>query len=212
MRMFWYCSDINNFGDIVPGYVMEKLTGIKPEFNDKLDEQTMLYGGSILQNANKNSIIYGCGFGGKTEILKEAPLKIISVRGELSRQMLIDQGYECPECYGDMVNILPSIYNPIVTKSHRYGYFPHHSDYELVRKEYGDELTIDICSGVENVIDKMKQFKILYCSSLHSIIACKAYDIAWEWVKWKDEIPGDGMKFQDYFSTILHFQDNPKQL
>ena len=73
-------------------------------------------------------------------------------------------------------------------------------DYNIAQK-IGDRPVIDICSGVENVIDEIMKYDHIYTSSLHGIILCHTYKIDYTWVKWND-LAGDGMKFEDYFSSI----------
>ena len=80
-----------------------------------------------------NSIIFGTGFisdngdlgGGnwksnKSKIINK-PIKVISVRGPLSRKLL-NKKIECPENYGDPLILFPCIYTNLLRlmKNNRY--------------------------------------------------------------------------------------------
>lgn len=55
---------------------------------------------------------------GETSICKKKNvLDIRSVRGPVTRNILMDLGYDVPSVYGDPAILLPLFYNPIVEKN-----------------------------------------------------------------------------------------------
>lgn len=199
MKIHYACKDINNFGDIVPIYIYNKL-GVKTKWVTA-DKAQVFAGGSIIQEVRSESTVLCCGFGGPDEVC-EVPKKILSVRGPLTRNRLIELGIDCPEVYQDMVDYLPSFYNPKVEKKYKLGILPHYVDYEYCIGQFDESvLVIDICSGVENVINQILQCEHIKTSSLHGIIACNTYQINWSWFK-HNELASPDYKFQDYFARI----------
>lgn len=221
MKLHYACKDINNFGDIVPLYVYKRL-GIRVKWSTA-DKAHVIAGGSIMQDVTENNRVLCTGFGADHEIC-DMPKKIISVRGPLTRQRLLELKIDCPEVYGDMIDLLPSIYNPGKSQIHELGYLPHYCDYEGIlwdnfteRKEgrrivYDTKVpVIDIKSGVENVINEVLKCKKIMTSSLHGIILCQTYGIPWEWFR-LNEIASPDFKFQDYFERIGLKGQKPIQL
>lgn len=196
MKMHYACRDINNFGDIVPVYVYSKL-GIDVEWSD-VPSADLFAGGSILQEAKETNTVLCCGFGSPDEIC-ETPKKILSVRGKLTRDRLIELGIDCPEVYQDMVDLLPGLFYPKVEKVYSVGFLPHYVDYEYCQG-MGD-VVIDICSGVENVVTEVLKCHEIFTSSLHGIILAETYGIKWTWFI-HNELASPYFKFQDYFSRI----------
>lgn len=74
--------------------------------------------GSVLHAANKNTIVWGSGMLSENYPPKNAPQKILAVRGPLTRQQLIERGIDCPEVYGDPALLLPLCYQPVVKKKY----------------------------------------------------------------------------------------------
>ena len=197
MRLYYACRDLNNFGDIVPAYVYEKL-GIKTYWTTAEDAEVFA-GGSIMQDVSQYSTVLCCGFGSAEQICK-APRKIYSVRGKLTRDRLLELGIDCPELYKDFVDFLPYIFNPKIEKRYKIGLLPHYIDYEYCLG-LDNEVVIDICSGVESVIIQVLQCETIQTSSLHGIILAQTYGIPWTWVR-HNKLASPDFKFQDYFSRI----------
>jgi len=136
------------------------------------------------------SIIWGTGIMFKDSKFKK-PKKIISVRGPLTRQRCLELGYECPEEYGDIVLILPKIYNPKkeIKKIYKIGITPHYVDYNYFITQYKNNKNIniiDLCTGdIEKTIDEFLKCDIILSSSLHGIITSHAYNIKCLWIKYK---------------------------
>ena len=84
--------------------------------------------GSILRNANRNTIVWGSGFISETSRFRGAPKKIAAVRGPLTGQRLTDLGYENPQIYGDPALLMPRFYSPKVDKQHKIGLVAHYAE------------------------------------------------------------------------------------
>ncbi len=198
MKSYYHCKDINNFGDVVPVYVMKKLYGIDLEWSNTTKETLYMFAGSCMSEVCENVICSCLGFNSSKEKIKEKPKAIVSVRGPLTRKMILDQGLECPEVYFDMVNLLPHLFTKPNSKSGTV-VIPHYVDNELFKDESG---FVNICSGVENVVKECLKAKNVVTSSLHVMILCEVFKLNYEFKRPINKIAGDGMKYFDYFEAI----------
>lgn len=207
-------KNCNNFGDLLGPYFYKKIYGHNYHYdipsNDNSNDVYFL-SGSINEHMNKNVTSFGCGVCTEYDkVFIKKPKKIISVRGPLTYKQLILNGIECPKIYGDTGLLLPKVYNPQnITKKYVIGYIPHYSDYDLFIQKYkhlvsqSDDIIIDICSNVEEIINLVLQCKYIVSSSLHGCIVAHAYNITVLSIK-LSEILND-FKFRDhYYSIGLH--------
>ncbi len=216
IRALWFSDkEILNFGDNLTPYLIEKLTDKKPYLvNRYCYKKHYLMAGSILSEANKNSIIFGTGIMVKNEKIKK-PKKILAVRGPLTRKRLIELGYICPEVYGDPALLLPLVYKPKVTEQYKIGVVPHYVDYNQVQNQIGnndDFLIINVFNPVEKVIDDINKCEKTISSSLHGLIVSHAYNKPSLWVKFSDNLAGDSTKFYDYLYSVNIKPYNPLDL
>lgn len=112
-----------NWGDDLNKYLFEYITGRKFVFipfrklssKQRISHYSLI--GSIIGFYNlDNTIIYGSGIKNPYESISGVPEKIISVRGPKTRDILLKNGIECPENYGDPALLLPLFYQPKVKK------------------------------------------------------------------------------------------------
>lgn len=165
--------------------------------------------GSILQTANKNTIVWGSGLISRNEVPKEQPKKICAVRGPLSREVLLNKGFSCPAIYGDPILLLPKFYKPEVSVRWEVGIIPHIHDEDnpLIGnylKEHS-EATLISMQGYEkweDLVLKICSCRFIVSSSLHGLIVSDAYGIPNVWVEFSDKVYGDGFKFRDYFASV----------
>jgi len=204
MIPIWHgCYDNNNFGDYIGKYVIEKLTNqetifVHPHINTPV---VNVYSGSVLQEAKSNWNCYGLGFGEENQRCKEKPNKVYSVRGKLSRNMLLKQNIECPEIFFDICDYLPFIYYPKIEKQYKYGFIPHYLDYnEYKVYQSNNTNVIDITLNAETVINEMLKCEQIISTSLHGLILADVYNVPNKWEKSKSDI-GE-FKFYDYYSKF----------
>ncbi|WP_081212172.1 polysaccharide pyruvyl transferase family protein [Salegentibacter sediminis] len=203
-----YAVKKNNFGDILNPIVVEYLTDKKTKrVATAYTNKTHLLGiGSILNRANKNSIVWGAGFIKDKSFVIGPPKKILAVRGPKTRKRLLELNIECPEIYGDPALLMPNIYNPKIDKKYKLGIIPHYVDFNDDRlKHINDDnvLVIDICNPDPFlVIDQLLRCEKVASSSLHGLIVSDAYGIPNAWIKFSDKVVGGDFKFLDYFQSI----------
>ena len=203
-----YAVKKNNFGDILNPIVVEYLTGKKTKrVATAYTKKIHLLGiGSILNRANKNSIVWGSGFIKDESFIMAPPKKILAVRGPKTRKRLLELNIECPEIFGDPALLMSTIYNQKIEKKYKLGIIPHYVDFNDKRlKHLNDDsvLVIDICNPDPfRVIDQLLQCEKIASSSLHGLIVSDAYHIPNVWVRFSDKVVGGDFKFLDYFQSI----------
>jgi len=213
-----------NWGDALNPVLIQKISGKIPlivtthTYNIR-NIQIYSVIGSTLGLANtincghKNLIIWGSGFISSKKRLKVHPSKICAVRGPLTRELILKQGYKCPEIYGDPALLYPKFYKPNVQKNYKLGIIPHAFDKaESCLNNFQNDpdiLIIDILGGINNVIDQICSCEKIASSSLHGIIAADAYGVQSTWIKLSDKVTGDGFKFIDYFRSVGRIDENP---
>ena len=173
----WRGLNHRNWGDDINYYFIKDLTHrpVVSLFNFRLARkykfQNFLCIGSLLGMpgyVNENTIVWGAGSFGKLNGV--VPKHICSVRGKLTRDILMEKGIECPEVYGDPALLLPLVYQPqrvappstlprreetlfetrnskLETKRYRWGIIPHiddlhHPVIEEIREKHVDEILI----------------------------------------------------------------------
>ena len=162
--------------------------------------------GSILDNADEKTVVWGSGFIDENQHTMGKPIAVKAVRGPLSRQKLLEQDIDCPEIYGDPALLFPRFYYPKIAKKYQLGIIPHYKDknnswIEKMSKIEGVKI-LDIESGIYNFIDELLGCEKIASSSLHGIIAADAYDIPSLWIELSDKVIGHGFKFRDYFLSV----------
>jgi pyruvyltransferase len=204
-------AKIPNVGDSMNDNLLFAISGKKlPVVNHRhknINNDTILIAiGSILQWATPQTIVWGSGFISLKSVIHAQPLKIYAVRGPLTRQRVLDLGYECPEVYGDPALLYPRYYHPPQTKKHKIGLVAHYIDrhdaqfQRLIRS--GKFLDINVKGNVNNVIAQINTCERIVSSSLHGLILADAYGIPSTWIKITDKVIGAGFKFRDYFASV----------
>ncbi|GAA4942994.1 polysaccharide pyruvyl transferase family protein [Algibacter agarivorans] len=200
-----------NYGDVLGRYLVEKISNKKVLFSHPkkfsiLDFWQPIYvtAGSILAHINKKCVVWGSGVIQDNQIVK--PAKFLAVRGPETRRVLMSQGYDVPEIYGDPALLLSDYYNPKLDKKYQLGIIPHYVDYEFVKNSFShikDVVVIDLMTNdIEHTTNEILQCKYIMSSSLHGIIVSHAYQIPALWIKFSDKLFGDDIKFKDYFKSV----------
>ncbi|MHA7943017.1 polysaccharide pyruvyl transferase family protein [Formosa sp. 3Alg 14/1] len=171
--------------------------------------QPVLFGiGSILDYANGQTIVWGSGFREfDSKFLTGEPVKILAVRGELTKKRLSEIGYNSKSdiAIGDPALLMPLIYSSPAKKTsqNKIGIVPHYSEYDYFVETYGDsyEIINMINENVEEVIDLINSCEYILSTSLHGIIIAHAYNVPALWIK-NSNIGTGKFKFHDYFSSV----------
>lgn len=187
--------------------------------------------GSILNFSYYSKLnVWGSGLISKDR--KITKRKFYAVRGKLTREILINQGHQIPEVYGDPAILLPLVYQPKTDKKYKIGIIPHYEHYEELKNiEDENTIVINLLDDIETVIEQIVSCEKTLSTSLHGIIVSHAYQTPSLWTVFEqtDEIKlkGDDMKFEDYFSSVdieaypaekfssavvSKFENNPKVL
>jgi len=197
----------NNFGDNLSTYLAHRISGGADVRTGILQPGEFVYStiGSIMEWAPPNSIVWGTGYQRAESPAPIGPLDIRAVRGKLTRYLLIKQGFDCPEVYGDPALLCPRYYTPLPVKRRKLGIVPHYVDWESATvekyKQDPDVRSMDVRGPIERVIDGICSCDAIITSSLHGLIIADAYGIPAQWTQWSNGVIGDGFKFRDYFSV-----------
>lgn len=163
--------------------------------------------GSIVESkVNRKSVIWGSGVLAGEKDLKEKPIKVVAVRGPLTRNYLLAQGVECPKIYGDPSILLPLIYPCRKEKRFKMGLIPHYCDYETIFNKknverFNDEIVvIDLRNYKrwQDIVDLINECEFVASSSLHGLIVSDAYGIPNVWIRLSEKVKGGDCKFRDY--------------
>lgn len=167
---------------------------------------------------NEMSEIWGAGSMGGDLVLRNIPAKIHLVRGKHTRQLLIQQGVNCPENYGDPALLLSQFYSPHKTKKYKMGIIPHYMDegqtYLLNYANTHNDVCLISMSSYDkwtDVIDQIYSCEFIISSSLHGLIVSDSYGIPNLWVTLSGNSHMTGsFKYKDYFSSVNRREDtNP---
>ena len=180
-------SGKRNLGDdlapIILSYMLQHKS-LTPESPTK--KRTHLYSvGSVLLFGYQDAVVWGSGILFSTSALHTffhralfRKLDIRSVRGPLTRKLLMQLGHKCPEVYGDPACIMPLIYSSPVEKTLDYLVIPHYSVENQIKGSIPEENLVSMATDdYKAVIDKICSAKKVISSSLHGIILAEAYGI-----------------------------------
>lgn len=199
-----YCHDFLNVGDnispVIVNYVAESY-GINME--QHINETRHLYAiGSIITAGAQDCTIWGSGLL-NTKILgrlASRKLDIRSVRGPLTRIVLMDQGYDVPEVFGDPAILMPLIYNPDVEKKYPVSVITHTN--EGTELPDWDVHVIDVqTDDYKEFVEEIKASELVISSSLHGIIFAEVYGVKAILLKPREDL----FKYFDYYFSTNRF-------
>lgn len=201
-----------NLGDTANIDLIKAITGETPKIvnnSSKLPTGQINYLiiGSVLNWANKDSIVWGAGkiSSSKDSNPKEHPKKILAVRGKLTRIALLKAGFDVPEVYSDPFLLMPRFYPMNVTKRFKMGIIPHQIEQDMIPqliKQFKGCKIIDVTKPVIEVIEDICSCEKIISSALHGIICADAYGVPVMWMRMSNKVIGNGFKYRDYFSSI----------
>lgn len=206
-----------NWGDDLNKYLFEYGSNIKIlnfPFSKMLNlRNKRVYSliGSIISFYTADSkTIYGTGAMNPNWKIIGKPNKIISVRGPKTRQVLIANGIDCPESYGDPVLLLPVFYKSDVKKIEKGGVIVNMgTDINRLAhiKELFSKYNLEIISMTNynnwtDVIDEICSCQYIISESLHGLIVAETYGIPNVWVEFVNHPDYWDFKFQDFYESI----------
>ncbi len=128
------------------------------------------------------------------------------MRGPLSRRRCVEQGYACPEIYGDPGLLVSDLYGEDDAGTDAdIGIVPHFQNLERATALFGgrDDVTvIDVRRPVGAVVADMLGCRLILSSSLHGLIVAHAFERSALHVEFDGAIPGDGIKFHDHYMSL----------
>ena len=216
---FLSCTRHFNLGDDLNVYLLTELTGkrifVNNQFYHRPIYNIMCIGSVIDWLSNNLTTIWGAGLiepflrEGRIRQLKQAT--ILAVRGSYTRNILLQNGINCPEVFGDPALLLPYIYLPKIKKvKNRIGIIPHFYDKKnanVVRllndnRENAYLIKIQGYKSWKETINEILSCEFVISSSLHGLIISDAYGVPNLWVSFSDRLKGGTFKFKDYYSAV----------
>jgi pyruvyltransferase len=204
----WKPEGWDNFGDALSKPLVERILKRKIK-TATLHEPKFLAIGSILHTAFNDDVVWGSGIltGWLPDHIKR--LDVRSVRGPLTRDILLKRGIPCPAVYGDPALLIPLLFpeftcNPI----REYIVIPHFTEIALFAE---DPNSVSPKEPWQTVVKKITESKFVIASSLHGIIVAEAFGIPARMLletnnvqlfKYKDYYQGTGRPNFKYATSI----------
>lgn len=211
VNLHWYSirSDdgTENLGDYLSVIIVKNLLEKKNiSEHKKLYKTKHLYAiGSVIFYGFQNATVWGSG------LLHEAPLyrtpfiyhlDIRAVRGPLTRESLLKNGFQVPEIYGDPAILLPIFYKSVKNENDKKKYIviKHKNSTEKVEKS---NVVNILTNNWKKTVDEIINAKLVLSGSLHGIIIAEAYGVPAILVNsLMDPKDKDLFKYKDwYYST-----------
>lgn len=206
-----------NWGDYINLVLAELISSKKalPYLFTNSDSTISMVGSILPWAIDSHTIVWGSGCLNSHDPLWKTiskPKKVVAVRGPLTRKVLLDNGIECPEVYGDPALLFPRYYNPIIEKRYQYGIILHVSTSlsdsieAKLKSIYGNNILFISTKNFrkwQSFINDILSCENIISSSLHGIIIADAYKVPNVWVSLTNsEHPDDNFKFKDYFLSV----------
>lgn len=209
MNLWWAQAPLpGNVGDLLGPYLFEKMTGRRP-LRSGSGPGVVFSVGSVAKFATADSIVWGTGTMRESDPL-DPRANWLAVRGPLTRDVVLRDGGDCPEVYGDPGLLVPRVFWPELPEQKTpVGIVPHYIDFERVVAVATPGVCVisPLHADVEVVIREIVSCERIVSSSLHGLILAHAYGIPARWALFSDGVQGDGFKFRDYFASADTEQD-----
>jgi pyruvyltransferase len=196
----WWIDRDKNFGDLLTPCIFDYF-GIQYEYSELSSADTICVG-SIARHAGENFTVLGSGIVNqkKEKLNPKAIWKF--ARGPYTRKKIIEQGGSCPEIYGDPGLLLPLLCEES-KKEFDIAIVPHFMHYEYVKEKFNKFKIINVVNNDPlEVCKEITKCRHVLSSSLHGIIAAHAYYIPVARLNFPINIKGDGIKFEDHYSSL----------
>jgi pyruvyltransferase len=198
-----------NVGDALSRFIVDAVAG-RPVVTSvactslpRNSEACLLAVGSILHRAIAGDIVWGSGLGNHLKSARPwqapRPLRVLAVRGPLTRNLLLEQAVDCPAVFGDPALLLPKLYQPPSIAPRGTVVVPHVYDTELAAAFPEAEL-LDPRGDPFDIVDRLATSQLVISSSLHGVIIAEAYGVpAVLHLPLRPREPS--FKFDDYYAS-----------
>lgn len=205
VNLHWwqYSNKEQNVGDMLSPVVVQYMID-SIGLHDKSRKTRHLFAiGSIIDSGYQDATVWGSGIlNGKKKWWWRFFRKfdIRCVRGPETRKVLQDNGYRCPEIYGDPAILMPQIYPAPhdVIKEYEYRVVRH-----LAYAQDARDSLSPITSDWKSFINEILKSKLIISSSLHGIILAEAYGIPAILLR---EQNMNLFKYRDYYYSTGRYQ------
>lgn len=223
LRYSWGKLMHRNWGDDINVFLVERLFNRKVSYlytssisMHRNSTNYIMIGSTAVMLGNNRSVIWGAGIIDGTVSLSTPPMKILAVRGPLTRKYFINNEVECPEVYGDPAMLAKLVYTPQhTTPTYKLGIIPHYSDFNhpALSKFKNDPAVLIIrMEGYKDwheIIDQICDCEYIASSSLHGLIMSETYEIPNLWIELSGKLMGGHFKFHDFFLSIHADREKP---
>ncbi len=203
----FYAKGRENIGDSIVPWLTEKMSGKAfPYSNPREASGPHLFSiGSILQYADRDSVIWGSGLISSKSRPHSMPARILAVRGPLTRDRLVELGATNTGFYGDPAILVPKFIS-VQRQPERFkiGLIPHYVDKQYIEEcaiwKSSSRLICDVeTADIQKFINEVTSCDVVVSSSLHGIILSEAFGVPAIWAVLDDRVIGNGFKFYDYY-------------
>lgn len=207
-----------NFGDALSPLLVSRLSGFPvrkahPAYAELCATGSILYPGTfwgkktlksrVREWMAPNLTIWGSGFvttlDGKSAGERIRSTRVVAVRGQLTKQILMDGGYAAEGAVlGDPGLLYPMLLDAMPEKRYELGVIPHYTDQVLKRKTEGHVIAV-LDEDPFKTLEEIAACHRVVSSSLHGLVVAHALGIPAAYAK----VEGiDDFKFRDYFSAF----------
>lgn len=202
-----YYQGTTNVGDLLHFDIVEhylKKEAVKPPLVKYFKHILMV--GSIIDAANKNSTLLGCGSNDPLKLKKHSDFGVIkALRGVNTKNIVESQlGVKLDIPLGDFGLLFPRVYSPEINVKHKFGLILHYVDVNHAIASLVDKMggvIISVRQNPKSFIDEIKSCESILSSSMHGCILSDAYNIRNKRIILSDNITGADFKFSDYYSV-----------
>lgn len=207
-----------NFGDALSPLLVSRLSGFPvrkahPAYAELSATGSILYPGTFWGKKTLKSrvrewmapslTIWGSGFSmaldGKATGERIRSTRIVAVRGQLTKQILVDGGYAAEGAVlGDPGLLYPMLLDALPEKRYELGIVPHYADQVLKRKTEGHVIDV-LNEDPLKTLEEIAACRRVVSSSLHGLVVAHALGIPAAYAKAEGI---DNFKFRDYFSVF----------
>lgn len=205
VNLEWW-NKTDNLGDYLATVIYDWMTkqyGIEKE--KRVPKAVhLLTVGSLISMGSFDAVVWGTGLHNvkAIDVLKRQhayrKYDIRAVRGPLTRQALLDAGFQCPSVYGDPAILMPRIFMPDMEKKYEVSVILHMSQEGQPRIEGVHYINIRT-TDYKTFIQEVAASKKIVSGSLHGIILAESYGVPA--VFYQNGMHVEMMKYRDWYAS-----------